>query len=444
MRNRTKLLAGSAVAIALLTGALLGGVLAESPSAGSAAVASPQVISEGALSEIARGGTQATIAKLEATITSSPKNPDALASLGFAYQIRWRETGDASYLPRSNAALQAALAARQNDPAATLGLGNLAVLQHQFSRALVVGLKARKLAPYSARPFGVIGDAQIELGRYSAAFKSFERMVSLKPNLASYARIAYARELSGDTIGAVTAMQLALDASGGQPESTAWVEVELGKLEFGRGRVAAADRHFRSALSVSPGYVYALEQRARVEASRGRLDLAIRDARRASETIPLPQFLGLLEELLDRRGRPVEARRQRATVAVIQRLLRANGVRIDLEAAVYRADRRIDPQGTLVLARRARADRPSIYGDDALAWALARAGRCDEATPWSQRALRLGTKDALLYFHRGYIAGCAGDRAGMRAWYGKALALNPAFSVRWAPVARRLVQEPNQ
>jgi Flp pilus assembly protein TadD len=90
----------------------------------------------------------------------------------------------------------------------------------------------------------------------------------------------------------------------------------------------------------------------------------------------------------------------------------------------------------VALARRAQAERPSIYGDDAVAWALARAGRCDEAVPLAERALRLGTKDPLLFFHRGYVAGCAGDRAAMREWYRRALELSPDFSIRWAPVAR--------
>ena len=90
-------------------------------------------------------------------------------------------------------------------------------------------------------------------------------------------------------------------------------------------------------------------------------------------------------------------------------------------------------------ARRARTARPSVYGDDALGWALARAGRCREAVTWSERALRLGTRDALLWFHRGYAAGCAGDSAGQKAWYGKALALNPHFSVRFAPLAQKAI-----
>jgi hypothetical protein len=82
------------------------------------------------------------------------------------------------------------------------------------------------------------------------------------------------------------------------------------------------------------------------------------------------------------------------------------------------------------------ADRPSIYGDDALGWALARAGRCEEALPWATSALRLGTRDPLLYFHRGYAEGCSGDRGAMHDWYRRALAMNREFSVRWAPVAR--------
>jgi tetratricopeptide (TPR) repeat protein len=81
-----------------------------------------------------------------------------------------------------------------------------------------------------------------------------------------------------------------------------------------------------------------------------------------------------------------------------------------------------------------------VYGDDALAWALARAGRCDEALPLAEGALRLGTKDPLLYFHRGYAEGCAGDRAAMGEWYKRALELNPEFSLRWAPVARAAVR----
>jgi tetratricopeptide (TPR) repeat protein len=72
-----------------------------------------------------------------------------------------------------------------------------------------------------------------------------------------------------------------------------------------------------------------------------------------------------------------------------------------------------------------------------LAWALARNGRCDEALRYSKRALRLGTLDAAKFFHRGMIERCLGDTAEAKSWFRRALALNPHFSLLWAPVARR-------
>ena len=438
MTRRTAMLVGGVAAAVLTLGSLFGGVVAESGTTGVTAVAAPRLDVETALSGFARGGGAAgTIATLEADLRAAPRDPVRLATLGLAYQVRWRETGDPTFLPLSERALRGALAERPRDATATLGLGHLALIRHDFRRALGLGRTAQRLAPYASRPYGVIGDALLELGRYPEAFAAFERMVALKPTLASYARIAYARELTGDRAGAISAMRLALDAAGGAPEPTAWAHVELAKLELGHGRVNAAAMHIRAALAVFPGYVFALEQQARVDAARGRLEAAVRSARRAATSVPLPQLIALLADLLERRGDMRAARRERATVDAIDRLLTGNGLRTDLESAVYRADQRIEPAETVRVARAARAARPSIYGDDALGWALARAGRCTEAEQWLDRALRLGTKDALVFFHRGYAAGCGGDTAVMRTWYRRALALSPAFSIRWAPVARK-------
>lgn len=444
MRSRTQLLLGLAFVVLLIAGGAFGGVLSESRSASTQA--SPAVdagLAVSALGGLTGRDTATKVRRLEAAIRAGG-DADTFTRLGFVYQLRWRETADASYLPRSEAALRKALAERPEDPGATLGLGALALIQHDFRKALRLGRKARRLAPDSAQPYAVLGDALLELGRYDEAFAAFEKMVATRPTLAGYARIAYARELQGNRQGAIAAMRLALDTAGGVPEPTAWTLVELAKLELGRGRLKTAELALRQARSVFPGYVYAGEQLARVLFARGRTDAAVGQARRVSEAIPLPQFVALLADLLERRGDRVEARRQRATVGAIQRVLGASGVRTDLDNALYRADLAIAPAATVELARRARADRPSIHGDDALGWALARAGRCREAAPWLDRALRLGTKDATLFFHRGYAAGCSGDPTGRAAWYRKALALNPNFSVRWAPVARRALEESNR
>jgi tetratricopeptide (TPR) repeat protein len=158
---------------------------------------------------------------------------------------------------------------------------------------------------------------------------------------------------------------------------------------------------------------------------------------RAVAEVPLPQFVASLGDYERLAGRPKAAAQQYGLIGVINRLLVANGVRTDLETALFRIDHGIDLHGTLALARLAQRERPSIDGDEVLAWALAQNGRCDEALRYSKLALRLGTKDALKYFHRGMIESCLGDHTVARTWFRRALALNPSFSVLWAPVARR-------
>ena len=435
MRRSTTVLVGGAVAVALALGGLVGGVLAESRSA-SASTAAPTAFADRALTGAAGGVGAPALASLERQVQTEPRDARLLTQLGFAYQLRWRETADPSYLPRSETALRRAMRLGVEDAEARLGLGSLALIQHEFRTALRHGRAAQKLLPGSSRPFGVIGDALIELGRYDAAFAAFERMVTLRPSLASYARIAYARELVGDREGAVEAMRLALEAAAGQPEPTAWANVELAKLELALGNTRVARAHARAAARMVPGYPSARVELARIDAAAGRLDAAIAEARRAADAIPTSASVALLADLLERDGRTAEARRQRATIAVIGRLLEANGVQVDLESAVSRADDLVRPAETVAVARKARADRPSIYGDDALGWALARAGRCAEAVPLARRALRLGTESGLLWFHLGYAQGCAGNTSAMRASYRRALTVDPAFSVRWAPFAR--------
>ena len=369
-----------------------------------------------------------------------PRDADRLGELGLAYQLRWRETGDPSFLPLSERALRRALRRAPRDAAATLGLGNLALIRHDFRGALALGREARRSAPFAARPYGVVGDALIELGRYPAGLRGVRPDGRPSSRASpSYARIAYARELTGDRRGAVAAMQLALDAAGGVPEPTAWAHVELAKLALGdgpgrRSRASTCARRSRS----SPD-TFSRSSRRRGSTPRGAGSAAaVAAARRAATAVPLPQFVALLGDLLERQGRTAAAAR-----AASDRRGHRPGARRERAARRPRDARSSGPttasgrRKRSRLARRARADRPSIYGDDALGWALARAGRCAEAEPWLDRALRLGTKDALLYFHRGYAAGCAGDRRAMRAWYRRALAQSPAFSVRWAPVARK-------
>jgi tetratricopeptide (TPR) repeat protein len=439
--TRTRLGLGAAAACATALVLLLGGVFARSPSAPGGAGTAPvgRASSDRAVSGFSATGegTASQVARLESAVAADPTNARSFALLGLAYGQRWRETGDASFVTLQAHALRKAERLDPESPLTVEGLGSLALTRHEFGRALQLGRRATRLAPYTAGAYGILGDAQIELGRYGQAFRSFQRMIDLKPSLSSYARVSYARELTGDLDGSIAAMRLALDAAAGDREGYAWTAVQLGKLYWLRGDAGTAAQLYRDALTVFPGYVYALDALAPVEAGRGRLERAIVLERQAVDSIPLPQFVAQLGDLYARAGRPTQARAQYATVRAIQRLLAANGIKSDLETAQFRADHGIEPVRTVALARRARALRPSILGDDTLSWALARAGRCQEALAWSRRALRLGTQDWLLYFHRGEIERCLGDGAEAQGWFRKAVALNPQYSVRWSSQARK-------
>jgi tetratricopeptide (TPR) repeat protein len=434
--SRTRLvLAGTAAALVAAV-SLVGGVLRDSGTAAPPPRVTPA--GDGAVeAALSSGDTESLVRRLTDELRRNPNDARSYQLLGLAYQQRARETGNPAYYTKSGQALARARSLVPADPITLSAQGSLALARHRFDDARRFGRAAVRLAPYTARNYGVLGDALVELGRYSEAFRAFDRMSDLRPDLSSYSRISYARELLGRLGGAESAMRLALDAAGGQPEPTAWVHTQLGKLAWSHGRLDAAATHFRAAMRIFPGYVYALEPLALVEQATGHHTRAISLATRAAQSLPLPQTVATLGDLYARNGSERAAARQYDLVSAIERLLVANGVRTDLETALFDVDHGLRMPRALALARHAHRARPSIDGDDVLAWALARNGRCDEALHFSQRALRLGTQDALKYFHRGMIERCLGHQDVGRAWFSRALRLNPHFSLLWAPVARR-------
>jgi tetratricopeptide (TPR) repeat protein len=432
----------AAVAAAVAVGTLLlGGVLRKPAGAGPAQAAAPaRTAGEPLQTGFSPGDTVGLIARLQSQLRAGPQDAKSLDLLGLAYQQRAREIGDPTYYTKSEGVLRRALTLQPNDLLATSGLGSLALSRHRFREALALGRRARAISPTTARSYGVIGDALVELGRYPQAFQAFDHMAEIRPGLAAYARVSHARELIGDVQGAIQAMELAVDAGTGQGEAEAWTRVQLGKVYWSVGRLTPAAAEYRTALHVFPNYPYALDALSRVESARGHLLRAIALERQAVDVIPLPQYVAQLGDLYRVGGKSRLARRQYALIGVIQRLLVANGVKTDLETALFDVDHGVRLRHALALARQARADRPSIDGEDVLAWALARNGRCSEAVGYSKRALRLGTLDALKLFHRGMIERCLGHRAAGEVFLRRALALNPQFSILWSPVARRALR----
>ena len=142
MRTRAKLITSAVLVLGLVLGSLLGGVLRDGDAASGALPASSgstAFAADRVLTGIASAGGGVDVRELERTVRAEPNDGRSLVLLGYAYQQRWRETADASNLPRSEAALRRALRLDPKDPLAVTGLGSLALIRHDFRSALDLG-----------------------------------------------------------------------------------------------------------------------------------------------------------------------------------------------------------------------------------------------------------------------------------------------------------------
>src|SRR3954462_3216420 len=194
--------------------------------------------------------TDQRIAVLQATVRAQPTRADGYTLLAAAYRQKVRETGDAAFYAKADGLVARALRLAPGDPAALTERAALEASRHDFRGALRDALAPRRAAPDVDKPFGVLVDALVELGRYRQAGAALQEMVDRRPDLAAYARVSYFRELHGELRGAAAAMRLAVSAGSGTAENTAYVQTLLGDLKFGRGRVAAARLAYRHALAL--------------------------------------------------------------------------------------------------------------------------------------------------------------------------------------------------
>ncbi|MDQ6709664.1 MAG: tetratricopeptide repeat protein [Candidatus Dormibacteraeota bacterium] len=381
--------------------------------------------------------TDDVIARDQRLVRANPANWQATDELAAAYLQRVREVGDPSYYPKAEALLQAALRHDPADLEATTQMGTLSLARHQFADALAWGRKAHALGPFASRPLGIISDAQTQLGHYDEAIASLQQMVNLRPDLSSYSRISYLRELYGDVPGAIDAMKQAIQAGGPVPENLAYTEVLLGNLYFNGGHLTDAEGQYQRALRDFPGYVQGLAGLASVRAAQKKYGDALALYQRAIDIYPVPQYVIALGDVYAASGSPKKAAATYDLAAAEQRLFTANGVDLDQELALFDADHQRDLPEALAAARRAMRDRPNVITADSLAWTLYQTGDYPSAMAASTQAHRLGTLDALAYFHTGMIEKQLGQAALAQADLQKAIAINPYFSVLYQADAVR-------
>jgi tetratricopeptide (TPR) repeat protein len=104
--------------------------------------------------------------------------------------------------------------------------------------------------------------------------------------------------------------------------------------------------------------------------------------------------------------------------------------------ALFYADHDMKLAEALDLAQKEFEVRHDVYTYDALAWTLYKNGKLSEAAEASEKATHFGTRDPLLLFHAGMIAGRMGQAEKARGQLHEALQINPRFHLIYAATAQ--------
>ncbi|UGT42614.1 tetratricopeptide repeat protein [Nocardia yamanashiensis] len=365
-----------------------------------------------------------------------PANPAGWAKLGSSYVELARITGDPANYGAAQRALDRSLELLPDGNAdALIGLGVLANALHNFGAARDYGQQALALRPDSTDVYGVLVDAYTQLGDTDAATAAVQRMLDLRPGVASFTRAAYDLELHGRVDDARTALEMAL-AAAHSGDQIAYCRYHLGELAFNSGRLDEAETQYRAGLLADPSSAALHQGQAKVFAARGRLDRAIDEYAQLTSTSPLPEYLIEYGELLEAAGRPDAAALRFADVARRFAALAAEGATDNIDSALLAADHG-DPAEAVRLAQLEYARRQNLISTDALAWALHRAGRDTEALTYADRTTTLGYRSAAFTYHRGMILAALGRTEEAAAVLSEALRINPYFSPLHADSARK-------
>lgn len=435
MRVKRRVLLGLAAVCGAAAVVLGGGWGRDEGSAGAAPAEHLSALTE----QLSSGSSGEVVRRLELAASARPEDAATQATLGLGYQQLFRETARPAYLSRSRAALERAAGIDEGDLTVQIGLAQLAAVQHRFRAAERHARAALGVAPDSGAALGTLGDALLELGRYQEAFAAYDRAAAQGPSVGAYARVARARELLGRPAGALDALELAVEAGAGIPEQKAWALMRLGGVLLSEGRVGEATAALRRSLAAQPGFPHARAGLARAAAARGRPAAAAQALEALVRDVPSAEYARELGDLYLALGQTHRSERAYERARAFERGLARHGVRTMLASASLDLDRGLRLRSALTRARSAYREAPNLETAAVLAWALARNGRCAEARPLSDKALELGRGDATTLFQRGMIERCL-ESPDARRWFAAALALDPAFSPRWAPLARRLAR----
>ncbi len=250
---------------------------------------------------------QNAFADQKTSLAKNAEDNEAKLNLSLLYIKEARITGEhGHYYPAALKMVDQVLSSKEiNDDVKFRALLTKAGVQlslHEFSEAKKIGLQAIKLNPYNAQAYGVMVDCHVELGEYKEAIIMADKMISIKPDIRSYSRISYLREIHGDIEGAKSAMKLAVEAGYPGTEETAWAMQTLGEMYHLYKQPAKAKKIFETILASRSNYPFAVGALAQLEFDAGNFEVSKRIIKEAIDIIPEVSFYVLLADIYKAEG----------------------------------------------------------------------------------------------------------------------------------------------
>jgi tetratricopeptide (TPR) repeat protein len=374
-------------------------------------------------------------------VARDPRSARDFTQLAGLYLQRARETADNEDLVRAEETARHSLGLRRGRNEAAFGvLASSLLAQHRFAEAYDVAARLLAADSTSVAARGLLAETALELGRYGEAGRLFGTLASYRGELGVAPRLAHWEELRGRPEEARRLLREACDEAGrrhGVPrEQVAWFQLRLGDLALRTGHLDEAERELEAGLRIAPGDYRLLGTLARLRAVRHDWRGAADEGERAVAGALDPATLGLLSDAYTALGDSAKAGEYYRAMALA--VLRQPGP-YHRAWSLFLLDHHREVPRVLAKVRDELRTRRDVYGYDLLAWALHQSARDAEALAPMRRALELGTRDAMLYYHAGMIAVAVGDTASARADLRTALAINPYWHPLQPAAARALL-----
>jgi len=338
-------------------------------------------------------------------IAKNPRDASAYTALGFALCHRGQETSDASLYSDADEALNTALQISPNNFEAEKAQVCVELGRHEFARARQLAMTLNKRIPDDVMVYGLLVDANAALGNYPEAENAAQWMLNLRPgNTPAFLHAADLREVFGEQQGALQLLKIVLDATPPTDiDGRARVLTQMAHVNQQMGNLTDAESMAGQALLLLPDDSRALLVMAQVRRLQGQPADSVNLLRQSYKSVSATETLYQLAEAMEAAAMREDARRTFAEFEQKALVESTHPDNANRQLIFYYTDHANNPAKALQIAKQEVAQRHDVYTLDAYAWALYKNGDYAEARKQMDTALKVGVREAHIFYHAGEI-----------------------------------------